>query len=97
MRLNVYGEELTDEVTLEARQVVGHEKPFYGIRVYLESPEVLGVAKDDDDRSAITLWVPQTADGGLDSAVMWSVLDKMHKTFAAIERRNDPNWVGETK
>lgn len=63
MRVNIYAEELTDEfevVTTEA----DNGRLFYGIRVYLESSEKLHHTKDDDDRSAITFWIPWTANGG---------------------------------
>lgn len=59
MRINIYHEELTDEVTLVEKDVDDKAfgpRTFYGVRVYLKSPEELHHEPDDDDRSAITFW-----------------------------------------
>jgi hypothetical protein len=58
MRINVYAEELTDETKFISKEVDG--KRFYGIRLYLKSPTALHHTNTDDDRSAITFWVPWT-------------------------------------
>ncbi len=50
MRINIYTEELTDEVE------VVEKGGFHGLRFYLKSPEELHHDADDDDRSAITFW-----------------------------------------
>lgn len=67
MRINVYAEELTQETELITKEVYdekfGH-RTFYGIRMYLKSPEELHSDPEDDDRSAITFWVPWTKKGG---------------------------------
>lgn len=49
MRINVYTEELTNEVE------VIEKDGFHGLRFYLKSPDTLHRG-DDDDRSAITFW-----------------------------------------
>lgn len=67
MRINVYAEELTDEVELVTKDVTDEkfgDRTFYGIRFYLKSPPELHDDPADDDRSAITLWVPWTRAGG---------------------------------
>lgn len=67
MRINVYAEEMTTEVEVVSKTVTDDEfgtRVFYGIRMFLESPDVLHHSKDDDDRSAITFWVPWTKRGG---------------------------------
>lgn len=59
MRINVYAEELTDEVQLISKTVTDDDfgaRTFYGIRVYLKSPSELHHSDEDDDRSAITFW-----------------------------------------
>lgn len=68
MRINVYAEELTDETELMTKiaNVNGREITFYGVRVYLASPGELHSHPGDDDRSAITFWVPWTVEGGHD-------------------------------
>lgn len=63
MRINVYSQELTDEVMLVHKDGTDDEgKPatFHGIRMMLVSPETLHHTIDDDDRSAITLWLPKS-------------------------------------
>jgi hypothetical protein len=64
MRVNVYGEELTDRVELVEKSVDegGEVYTFYGVRFWLKFPnqewwihrKVDGI--EDDDSSAITIW-----------------------------------------
>lgn len=69
MRVQVYAEEITGETSLVTKEVLPtgvsslHET-FYGVRMYLASPEELHDDPNDDDRSAVTLWVPWTRMGG---------------------------------
>ncbi len=81
MRINVYAEELTDEVELVSKDVsdakFGH-RTFYGIRVYLKSPEELHSDPEDDDRSAITFWVPWTREDGHD----WNKVEEIFLRMA---------------
>lgn len=58
MRINVYSQELTDEVTLVSATAKDTGITYYGVRLYLASPDVLHHTEDDDDRSAITFWIP---------------------------------------
>lgn len=60
MRVNVYAEELTNEVQLlskSAEQPDGKMQTFAGVRIFLASPDVLHHTELDDDRSAITFWL----------------------------------------
>ena len=57
MRVNVYGEELTDEVEI-IKQRDDRDRVMYGVRFYLDSPESLHREPGEDDRSAVTFWVP---------------------------------------
>jgi hypothetical protein len=57
MRINVYSQELTKEVKL-VEKVSSDGKTHYGIRLFLASPDILHHTPDDDDRSAVTFWVP---------------------------------------
>jgi hypothetical protein len=80
MRLNVYAEELTDEVELVTKTVTDEkfgERKFYGLRFYLKSPPELHADPVDDDRSAITLWVKWTAKLGTDPNVLYNLLHTM--------------------
>lgn len=57
MRLNVYSQELTKELALVSKTAdtgITH----YGVRMYLASPDILHHTAEDDDRSAITFWIP---------------------------------------
>jgi hypothetical protein len=57
VRINVYSQELTEEVELiEKKSNTG--VVYYGVRMYLASPDVLHHTPDDDDRSAVTFWLP---------------------------------------
>lgn len=86
MRINVYAEELTHETELITKTVTDEKfgtRTFYGVRFYLESPDVLHADPADDDRSAITLWVPWTRANGHDFVMVNEVL------CALGERLND--------
>lgn len=57
MRINVYAEELTQDVRVVAKKIEDG-RTFYGVRLFLKSSEDLHHTPTDDDRSAITFWVP---------------------------------------
>ena len=57
MRINVYSQELTREVT-PVSKTADTGITYYGIRLVLASPDILHHTPDDDDRSAITFWIP---------------------------------------
>jgi len=90
MRINVYAEELTDEVELVTKKVVDDkfgERTFYGVRVYLASPNVLHDDPEDDDRSAITFWVPWTREGGHRPRFVGQVLREMEYLLGQVPER----------
>lgn len=58
MRINVYSQELTREVTTVSKKAADTGITYHGVRMYLASPDVLHHGPDDDDRSAITFWIP---------------------------------------
>lgn len=63
MRVNVYSQELTDEITLVNKRGTNDEgdpEDFYGVRLFLHSPELLHHTPTDDDRSAVTIWLPKS-------------------------------------
>lgn len=64
MRINIYSQELTKEVELISKDTDGGT--YYGIRMYLASPDILHHTPDDDDRSAITFWIPHAMSFGPD-------------------------------
>lgn len=56
MRINVYNEELTGDVrVVETTPETG--RTFYGVRMFLASAKELHYSEDDDDRSAVTIWL----------------------------------------
>lgn len=57
MRMNVYSQELTKEVML-VRKTAETGIEYWGVRFVLASPDVLHHTPEDDDRSAITFWIP---------------------------------------
>ena len=59
MRVNVYSQELTDEVELvEERSNTG--SVYSAVRFMLHSSSKLHHPPEDDDRSAVTFWLPKT-------------------------------------
>lgn len=60
MRINVYSQELTNEIqTLSKKADTGIQYP--AVRLFLLSPDQLHHSATDDDRSAITFWLPKSA------------------------------------
>jgi hypothetical protein len=57
MRINIYSQELTKEVKLVSKEA-DTGITYFGVRMYLASPDILHHTSDDDDRSAITFWLP---------------------------------------
>jgi hypothetical protein len=96
MRINVYAEELTEETELVTKTVTDDKfgtRTFYGVRMYLASPPELHDDPEDDDRSAITLWVPWTRADGHDFKKVGSVLNGllMRASEAWTQESRRPN------
>ena len=66
MRLNVYSEEMTDDMELIVKEGVigadGDLTTFYGLRLFMESSDKMHRTPHDDDRSAVTFWIHGTTD-----------------------------------
>lgn len=78
MRINVYAEELTHEIEVAHKAPENHpDTEFYGIRMFLKSPDVLHNDPNDDDRSAITIWVPWSKREGHRPDVVAHLLRRM--------------------
>lgn len=58
MRINVYSQELTKEIALVSKRAADTGITYHGVRLFLASPDILHHTKEDDDRSAITFWIP---------------------------------------
>lgn len=59
MRINLYSQELTEEVSVVETVAKDTGNRFYGLRVFLVSPDTLHAPPRDDDRSAVTFWLDQ--------------------------------------
>lgn len=57
MRINVYSQELTKEVTLVSKTSENGVQ-HWGVRLWFDGSPRLHNRPDDDDRSAITYWIP---------------------------------------
>lgn len=57
MRINIYAEELTQEVEIVHKKIEDGRE-FLAVRLFLKSAKELHHSRNDDDRSAITFWVP---------------------------------------
>lgn len=57
MRINIYQEEITDEITFVDTHVLETNRTYYGVRFYLKSHDDLHHSAIDDDRSAVTFWL----------------------------------------
>lgn len=61
MRVNVYSQELTDEVLLiEKSSNTGIT--YHAVQLVLHSSPMLHHPPADDDRSAVTFWLPKSAE-----------------------------------
>lgn len=58
MRIHVYSQELTKEISLVSKRADDTGIDYYGVRMFLASPDILHHTEEDDDRSAVTFWIP---------------------------------------
>lgn len=73
MRINVYSQELTNEVeVIEKLSDTGIV--YSAVRLYLHSSEKLHHPPKDDDRSAVTIWLPKTTERRRDLAQVLKVM-----------------------
>ena len=61
MRINVYSQELTDEV-IPISKVSNTGITYSAVQLILHSSPMLHHPPKDDDRSAITFWLPKSAE-----------------------------------
>lgn len=61
MRINVYSQELTDEVQVEEK-VSNTGLIYSAVRMILHSSPMLHHPPHDDDRSGITFWLPRSTE-----------------------------------
>jgi hypothetical protein len=90
MRINVYAEELLRDTELVTKTVTDSKfgtRTFYGVRMYLASPDVLHSDPEDDDRSAITFWVPWTRAEGHDFGKLREILGALDWQVSVAEEQ----------
>ncbi len=78
MRINVYSQELTDEVQLD-RKVSNTGVVYSAVALMLHSSPMLHHPPHDDDRSCVKFWLPK-------SAVRREQLATAFETMAALVR-----------
>lgn len=59
MRINVYSQELTKEVNLVSK-VSNTGLTYHAVQLMLHSSPMLHHPPQDDDRSAVTIWLPKS-------------------------------------
>ncbi len=59
MRINVYSQELTSEV-VEITKTSNTERIYHAAQLILHSSPMLHHPPEDDDRSAVTFWLPKS-------------------------------------
>ena len=60
MRINVYSQELTSEVKLVSKKSDTGPSVYYAAQLVLHSSPMLHHSPQNDDRSAITIWLPKS-------------------------------------
>lgn len=61
MRINVYSQELTDEIQVEEKRS-NTGLIYSAVRLMLHSSDRLHHPPADDDRSGVTFWLPKSAE-----------------------------------
>ena len=92
MRVQIYSEEMTSEVTLVTKQVTDEKfgtRVFYGLRAFLKSPPELHSDPEDDDRSAVTFWF------GDDLDVVEAMLNGFVEEFNKVKALRTPEVEAE--
>lgn len=59
MRINVYSQELTDEINM-VEKVSNTGLTYSAVQLMLHSSPMLHHPPADDDRSAVTIWLPKS-------------------------------------
>ncbi len=60
MRINVYSQELTSETELVQSRSSNTKISYSAVRLFLLSSPMLHHPPSDDDRSAVTFWLPRS-------------------------------------
>jgi hypothetical protein len=89
MRINVYSQELTDEV-VRVSKVSNTGRAYIAAQLILHSSPMLHHPPEDDDRSAVTFWIPS-------SETRREAMAQAFERIAAIFRAPTEQATGEKK
>lgn len=78
MRINVYSQELTDEVKLLSKESDG--RVYHAAQLMLHSSPRLHHPPQDDDRSAVTFWLPKSKARREDMAKVFERIAELFRT-----------------
>lgn len=79
MRINVYSQELTPEVKLLSK-VSNTGLTYHAVQMMLHSSERLHHPPADDDRSAVTFWLPKSKTNRMMLATAFECLAELVKS-----------------
>jgi len=79
MRINVYSQEQTDEVILVSKPS-NTGVTYHAAQLVLHSSERLHHPPEDDDRSAITFWMPKSQERRESMAKAFEKLAELYRT-----------------
>lgn len=82
MRINVYSQELTDEVLLVAKES-NTGITYHAAQLVLHSSPMLHHPPADDDRSAVTFWLPKSAERRTQMASAFERIAEIFRTAPA--------------
>ncbi len=82
MRVNIYGEELTEKIEIVRKAV--NQQTFVGIRFYFKSHPDLHHSEGDNDESAITFWAPWTRKTGNQTAIVSRLMERAADAIGRI-------------
>jgi hypothetical protein len=79
MRINVYSQELTDEVQMVAKKS-NTGVTYHAAQLVLHSSPMLHHPPQDDDRSAVTFWLPKSQERRESIALAFEELAAIFRT-----------------
>lgn len=82
MRINVYSQELTDEV-IQVEKVSNTGVTYHAAQLIMHSSERLHHPPQDDDRTAITFWLPKSAHRREAMAIAFEQIAEIFRTAPA--------------
>lgn len=87
MRINVYSQELTTEV-IKIEKVSNTGRPYSAAQLILHSSERLHHPPEDDDRSAVTFWMPSSEQRNRDMSMAFKQIANLFEKEAERIRQS---------